>query len=126
MIQSIGHDIVENQRIAEILNRNGSKFVKRILTPEEQEIFTTRNDKVKFLAKRFAAKEAFAKACGTGLRAPVLLSNISILNNELGKPYFKLSSELSNWLNSRNIKTYHLSISDEKMLSSAFVVFELI
>lgn len=124
MIYAIGHDIVENQRIADLWHKAGQQFVNRILTEQEQAIFGVRSDKVKFLAKRFAAKEAFAKACGTGLRSPVLLSNISILNDEMGKPYFHLSPELSNWLKQRNILAYHLTISDEKSLSSAVVILE--
>ena len=72
----------------------------------------------------FKAAEAFAKACNTGLRAPVLLSNISVLNDELGKPYLVLAPELEQWLLAREIKAYHLSLSDERSLSSAFVVLE--
>ena len=95
-----------------------------MLTPAELLIYAERGDKVKFVAKRFAAKEAFAKACNTGLRAPVLLSNISVLNDELGKPYLVLAPELEQWLLAREIKTYHLSLSDERSLSSAFVILE--
>lgn len=124
MIYAIGHDIVENQRIAELYAKSGEKFVKRILSFEEQKVFDQRNDKIKFLAKRFAAKEAFSKACGTGLRAPILLSNISVLNDTLGKPYFQLSPEINEWLKQHNINKCHISISDEKMLSSAFVILE--
>ncbi len=124
MIYAIGHDIVENKRISEVLNRYGSRGLKRILTDAEIEIFNQRDDKVKFLAKRFAAKEAFAKACGTGLRAPVLLSNISVINDSLGRPYFVLAPELEKWIKDRGIKNFHLTISDEKSLSSAIVVFE--
>ena len=124
MIYAIGHDIVENKRISEVLNRYGSRALKRILTDAEIEIFNQRDDKVKFLAKRFAAKEAFAKACGTGLRAPVLLSNISVINDSLGRPYFVLAPELEKWIKDRGIKNFHLTISDEKSLSSAIVIFE--
>ena len=124
IIYSIGHDIVENQRIAEFIARFGYKGVQRMLTPSELLIYTERGDKAKFVAKRFAAKEAFAKACNTGLRAPVLLSNISVLNDELGKPYLVLAPELEQWLLAREIKAYHLSLSDERSLSSAFVVLE--
>ncbi|MEN9946212.1 MAG: hypothetical protein RLZZ293_598, partial [Pseudomonadota bacterium] len=91
---------------------------------QELEFYVKRDDKVKFVAKRFAAKEAFAKACNTGLRSPVLLSNISILNDELGKPYFVLAPQLINWLEQYKITAYHLSLSDERFLSSAFVIFE--
>ena len=124
MIFAIGHDIVENRRIGDIIARYGSRGVMRILTPEEILLYNQREDKVRFLAKRFAAKEAFAKACGTGLRAPVLLSNISILNDELGKPYISLAPVLQKWLTTQQIKYYHLTISDERSLSSAIVIFE--
>lgn len=124
MIYAIGHDIVENERIAQLLNKVGDQFVQRLLTELEREQYNLRQDKVKFLAKRFAAKEAFAKACGTGLRTPILLSGISILNDTLGKPYFVFSTEISQWLQERNISNYHLSISDERSLSSAVVILE--
>jgi holo-[acyl-carrier protein] synthase len=84
----------------------------------------SRQDRVKFVAKRFAAKEAFAKACGTGLRAPILLSNISVENDDLGKPYFVFAPPLQNWLDAKGIVKYHLSLSDERSLSSAFVILE--
>lgn len=124
MIYAIGHDIVENKRIGEIVAHYGSRGLQRILTKPELVLYSKREDKIKFLAKRFAAKEAFAKACGTGLRAPVLLSNISILNDELGKPYFELAPILQEWLRSQKIINWHLTISDEKTLSSAIVIFE--
>lgn len=124
MIYAIGHDIVENRRIEHMLSRYGNRSLSRILTPLELELLEKRSDKIKFVAKRFAAKEAFAKACGTGLREPVLLSNISILNDELGKPFFKLAKILDEWLLSRGILRCHLSLSDERSLSSAIVIFE--
>lgn len=124
MIYAVGHDIVENERIANLLNRYGSRGLRRILTGLEFEIYLKRDDKVKFLAKRFAAKEAFAKACGTGLRSPVLLSNISVANDKLGRPYFVLASALQDWLKEKGIIAYHLSISDERSLSSAVVILE--
>lgn len=124
MIYGIGHDIVENQRIAKLLEATGDKFIQRILTASEQRLMLTRTDKIKFLAKRFAAKEAFAKACGTGLRAPVLLLNIAILNDNLGKPYLELADELVEYLTNLGIGNWHISISDEKTLSSAVVILE--
>lgn len=125
MIHSIGHDIVENDRISQLLAKHGQRCLQRILTPAEINLYEKRNDKVKFVAKRFAAKEAFAKACGTGLRGVIQLNNISILNDELGRPYFVLSQSVQEWLTERKIKSYHLSLSDEKSLSSAVVIFEV-
>lgn len=124
MIYAIGHDIVENQRIKQLLDKYGENFAARILTVQELELYTNRNDKVRFIAKRFAAKEAFAKACGTGLREPVLLSTIAILNDELGKPYFVFAKPLEIWLKNNGITKCHLSLSDERQLSSAMVVLE--
>ena len=124
MIFGIGHDIVENSRISTLLNKYGQQLVRKILSASEQNIFNNRTNKVNYLAKRWCAKEAFAKACNTGLRTPVLLTNISILNDDLGKPVFQFSNNLQQWLNARHINQYHISLSDEKNLSSAFVILE--
>ncbi len=124
MIYSIGHDIVENIRIAKIIAKYGQRFINRVLSKEEREQLIVRQDKVKFIAKRFAAKEAFAKACGTGLRSPILMPSIIINNNELGKPIFNFNNEIMRWLKDRKINFCHLSLSDETNLSSAFVVLE--
>ena len=78
----------------------------------------------RFLAKRFAAKEAFAKALGTGLRAPATLRNIGITHDALGKPVLELAAELQALLDEQGIDRQHLSISDEKALAVAFVVLE--
>jgi len=123
-IYAIGHDIVENKRIEKLINQYGQKFVPKVLSLAEQEILLTKTDKTRFIAKRFAAKEAFAKACGTGLRAPILMLNISIMNDSLGKPYFNLDSSIKEWLDKKQITNCHLSLSDETNLSSAFVILE--
>ena len=123
-IYAIGHDIVENERIEKLLSKHGQKFVEKVLSESEQEILLTKTDKTRFIAKRFAAKEAFAKACGTGLRAPILMPNISITNDNLGKPYFLFDISISAWLNEKHITSCHISLSDEINLSSAFVILE--
>jgi holo-[acyl-carrier protein] synthase len=125
MIYGIGHDIVENARIEKLFNQYGIKLVKKILTEDEIAIYTNNKAPVKYLAKRFAAKEAFAKACGTGLRHPVSLANITVLNDNQGKPIFKLAPILEAWLHSRKVSTTYLSISDEIHYTSAFVVLEI-
>ena len=124
MIYGIGHDIVENERIKRLLMLYGERFITKILTTQEISIYNHKTASISYLAKRFAAKEAFAKACGTGLRYPVTLSNISILNDTQGKPIITFAPELADWLKQKNIHTAHLSISDEKHYSSAFVVLE--
>ena len=79
---------------------------------------------MKVLAKRFAAKEAFAKAVGTGIRAPVTFHAISVGHDEWGKPEFICAPELQKWLDKKGIKHVHLSMSDEEDTVVAFVVAE--
>ena len=124
MIFAIGHDIVETSRIQKLLDNHGNAFLNKILSPTEIVIYQTEKKNINYLAKRFAAKEAFAKACGTGLRAPILLPGISVINDSLGKPEFTFNEEINNWLMEKKILSCHLSISDEKNLASAFVILE--
>ncbi|MDN5936132.1 MAG: holo-ACP synthase, partial [Nitrosospira sp.] len=77
-----------------------------------------------FLAKRFAAKESFSKAIGTGIRYPVSLSQIWITHDHLGKPSFAFHPALSTLVRNEGITAHHLSISDELNLACAFVILE--
>ena len=124
MIYGIGTDIVEPSRIARSLKRYGDRFAKRILTDEEWSEYTHSAKPAKFLANRFAAKEAFSKAMGTGLRHPVSLNYIGINHDALGKPYFQFHPELDQMIKNKGIVNHHLSISDESSLACAFVVLE--
>ena len=124
MIYGIGTDIVEVARIKSSLEEFGNAFASRILAESELVSYHASNIKPRFLAKRFAAKEAFAKALGTGLRAPATLQNIAVSHDELGKPILILAQELQQFLIARQIKRMHISISDEKNLAAAFVVLE--
>ena len=124
MIHGIGTDIVEVSRIEDSLARFGDAFAERILTRQEWSSFTQSQPKARFLAKRFAAKEAFAKALGTGRRAPATFQNSGITHDDLGKPVLTLAPELQAYLDARGISGQHLSISDEKALAAAFVVLE--
>lgn len=124
MIFGIGTDIVEVARIKASIDEFGDAFAKRILAESELESYHASNIKPRFLAKRFAAKEAFAKALGTGLRAPATLQNIAVSHDDLGKPLLILATELEQFLTERHIKQTHISISDEKNLAAAFVVLE--
>ncbi len=123
MIYGIGTDIVSIKRITDSINLN-DKFVTKILGINELIEYEQIKNKAKFLAKRFAAKEAFAKACGTGIRAPILLKNIEIINDTLGKPKFNLSINIIDWLEQQKITKHHLSITDEIDYAVAFVVLE--
>lgn len=123
-IYGIGTDIVEVKRVSTILSRHGARFAEHILTPEELPEYAASNIPERFLAKRFAAKEAFSKAMGTGLRHPVSLTNIRITHDALGKPELAFSAELQTLVTQHGIAHCHLSISDEKELVAAFVVLE--
>ena len=124
MIFGIGTDIVEVARIEASIAQFGDEFAKRILADDEFSMYLQSKIKARFLAKRFAAKEAFSKALGTGLRDPATFQNIAIAHDDLGKPMLVLASELQDFLQSRQITKMHISISDERNLATAFVVLE--
>lgn len=124
MILGIGTDIVSVARIAEASERHGAAFAARLLTPAELSEYEHQPHPARFLAKRFAAKEAFAKATGQGLRHPVTLHNISIGHDGLGKPTLQFAPELETYLNTRGVTGQHLSISDEHEHAVAFVILE--
>ena len=123
MIYGIGTDIVAVARVGESLSRHGERFAERILAPSEMLAYATAKDKGRFLAKRFAAKEAFAKAFGTGLRAPTTLHAIAVAHDELGKPLYSLDEALADLLRLKGLSA-HLSISDEREYVVAFAVIE--
>ena len=91
--------------------------------PAEREAFDRASDKGRFLAKRFAAKEAFGKALGIGVAAPATLPNVAVEHDALGKPFFDYAPELAALMHERGFVA-HLSISDEKDYATAFVVVE--
>lgn len=124
MIFGIGTDIVEVSRIEASINEFGDAFARRILAESELSSYQQSQIKSRFLAKRFAAKEAFSKALGTGLRAPATFQNIAVSHDGLGKPILILADELQLFLEAKNITQMHISISDEKNLAAAFVVLE--
>ena len=123
-IYGIGTDIVEVSRVSAILSRHGPRFARHVLTAAELPEYAAATFPDRFLAKRFAAKEAFAKAIGTGLRGAVSLTNIHITHDALGKPGLDFAPALQVLVTERHIARCHLSISDEKELVAAFVVLE--
>ncbi|MFA6120661.1 MAG: holo-ACP synthase [Sideroxydans sp.] len=124
MIFGIGTDIVTVARIEAAITRHGDAFAQRILSQQEYSEFSAQTHPVRFLAKRFAAKEALAKATGQGLRHPVSLHRISVGHDKLGKPIFLFDPELNAHLESLGILRHHLSISDEHEHAVAFVILE--
>lgn len=124
MIHGIGTDLLDARRIRSGLARFGEPYADRILAPAEHAAYDASRDPARFLAKCFAAKEAFAKATGTGLRTPVTLRNIAVLRDALGKPLIECAPELVSWLALRGIAAQHVSLADEGDLVLAFVVLE--
>ena len=124
MIYGVGTDIVSIERIQEILNKNRDGFINRVLTEHERALFANKADSAAFCAKRFAAKEAFSKALGTGIGRVVSFQDLTVRKNENGKPYFMPSEKLRLYLQEKGIKQGHLSISDETLNALAFVVLE--
>lgn len=124
MIYGIGTDIVEVERIQASLDQFGDGFAKRILADAEWADYQASALKARFLAKRFAAKEAFAKAIGTGIRGDVSFQNIAVTHDALGRPLLQLSAALQTFLRQHHIFQSHISISDEKNLALATVVLE--
>ena len=125
MIYGIGVDLVEPARVERILSLYGERFAQRVLTPVEWAGFQRTKKPVFYIANRFAAKEAFSKAIGTGFRFPVTLQNISVIQNKAGKPSFSVSAVLQKKLDDFQIKTHHLTISDERYLVCASAILEL-
>ena len=121
----IGVDIVQNSRIRKLIT-NG-KFLLRIFTNDEINKSKKTKNKTAFFSKRFAAKEAFSKALGTGFSETLNFKDISITNNKHGKPSIKINNKLHNLIN-KKLKTKKinvlLSISDESKHSIAFVILE--
>ena len=121
----IGVDIVDNQRIKSSIKKKN--FMKRIFGKNEILSLKKITNKVNFLSKRFAAKEALAKALGTGFRDGLKFKDIEILNDRIGKPYYVLSKKLEDLIKKKKkIKNFSLflSISDEKNYSIAFTIIQ--
>ena len=122
-IHGIGTDIAAVARLRALFERHGERALEKLLAVPELEAFAKARDPGRFLAKRFAAKEAFGKALGIGVTAPATLPNIVIRHDALGKPLFAYARELENYLDARRLVA-HLSISDEVEYALAFVVIE--
>ncbi|MFK7963208.1 MAG: holo-ACP synthase [Burkholderiaceae bacterium] len=131
MIYGIGTDIVIIARIERLIERWGDRFPRRVLGPEELTEYRRRLGKgdhgpayaARYLAKRFAAKEAFSKAIGLGLRGPMTLLSLQVLNAPGGKPVLHPRKELVGWLEERQL-IGHVSLTDEVDSAVAFVVVE--
>ena len=124
MISGIGVDLVATARVREALGRHGERFAGRILAECEWEGFRSARDPARWLAKCFAAKEAFGKATGIGIRAPVTLRALWVTRDALGRPALGFAPAVDRWLAERGIRRHHLSLTDERDVVAAFVVLE--
>lgn len=128
MISGIGTDLVDARRVETGLARFGDAYARRLLAGDwnaaDYAAYAAHPRPARYLAKAFAAKEAFAKAAGTGLRAPVTLANLAVVRDPLGKPAFACAPGLADWLMTRGVAHTHLSLSDEGEFVLAFVVME--
>ena len=124
-ILGIGVDIIKNQRVKNLIKNK--IFIKRTFGKNEVKLSNKILNKTNYFAKRFAAKEAFAKSIGTGFRNNLNFKDIEILNDNIGKPYYSISKKIDNVINKKfKTKKYNLflSISDEKDYSVAFTILQ--
>ena len=124
-VLGIGVDIIENKRIKKSIKN--IHFKKRVFSINELKLSSLSRDKISYFSKRFAAKEAFAKALGTGFRMNLKFKDIEIINNKLGKPSYVKSKKISKIVQKNfKIKNFNcfLSISDEKDYSTAFAIIQ--
>ena len=124
MIYGVGNDVVEIERIRNALGRFGERFARRILCPPELERFARHKLKANYLAKRFAAKEAFTKALGTGIHAPANWHGVWVTNLPSGKPTLEFSAALTQLMAARGVTRAHVSLSDERGVAFATVILE--
>jgi len=124
-ILGIGIDIIENKRIRKSIKN--SNFKNRTYSAKELKLSLLTINKASFFSKRFAAKEAFAKALGTGFRNNLNFKDIEVINDKLGKPYYTKNKKITKIVQKKfNVKNFNcfLSISDEKDYSTAFAIIQ--
>ncbi len=124
MIIGTGVDIVEIDRIQKIVDQYGDAFAKRILCKNEYENYEKQKFPVRFIARRFAAKEAVAKALGTGFQAGITMCMICVAHDEFGRPIVKLYDKAKEKADSLGVENLLISISDERHYAMAFAVME--
>ena len=128
MIYGIGTDILQISRVEAALARHGDRFAEKVLGPEELEKYRRRKAKVpvrglRFLATRFAAKEAFSKAIGLGMRMPMTWRAMQTLNAPSGKPVVVANGALKEFMEQNGLSA-QVSITDEADYAVAFVIVE--
>ncbi len=124
-ILGIGVDIIENKRVKKSIKN--FKFKKRIFSTKEIKQSSLLKNKTSYFSKRFAAKEAFAKALGTGFRNDLNFKDIEIISDKMGKPYYAKTKKIAKFVQKNfKVKNFNcfLSISDDKDYSTAFAIIQ--
>lgn len=128
MIFGIGTDICDIRRIQATFERQGERFVRKVLSDAEVVVWQKRSARwpqrgLRFLATRFSAKEAFSKAIGLGMRMPMTWRHCEITNLPSGQPVIVLHGELKNWFEAQGLRA-HVTVTDETDYAASFVVVE--
>ena len=128
MIFGIGTDICDTRRIEATFQRQGERFVQKVLGDQELAIWQGRSARwpqrgLSFLATRFSAKEAFSKAIGLGMRMPMTWRSCEILNLPSGQPVIVLNGDLKDWFEAQGLRA-HVTVTDETDYAASFVVVE--
>ena len=124
MILGTGFDLVAVRRFARFVERRGERALERLFTPEELDYCLSHRDPAPFLAARFAAKEAFYKALGTGMGAAGGWRDVEVVRLSSGRPLLMLHGRAASLVHDLQVRTIHLSLSHTADTAGAFVVFE--
>ncbi|MGV8924973.1 MAG: holo-ACP synthase [Ewingella sp.] len=123
-ILGLGTDIVEITRIEAVVERSGDRLAKRILCANEWLLYKNHQQPVRFLAKRFAVKEAAAKALGTGIRNGLAFEQFEVINDPLGKPGLIFHDRAAQMAEELGVKAVHVTLADERRYACATVIIE--
>lgn len=123
-ILGLGTDIVEIERIAGVIERSGDRLARRVLSEAEWQQYQRHQQPVRFLAKRFAVKEAAAKAFGTGIRGGLAFNQFEVYNDELGKPGLRFFNHACDVAEKLGVRHVHVTLADERHYACATVIIE--
>lgn len=123
-ILGLGTDIVEVERIKQVMDRNGHRLAQRLLSEAEYQNYQQHAQPVRYLAKRFAVKEAAAKALGTGIRGGLAFNQFEVYNDQLGKPCLRFYGQAQMMIEQMGIKHVHVTLADERRYACATVIME--
>lgn len=124
MVIGLGIDIVQNDRIENMIQRWGNKFLRKFFTDQEIDTLSKTKNKNQRFAANYAVKEAFVKALGTGFRSGTRFKCIEVKRDKLGKPYIDTIDGVKKIISERGVNKIHTTISHEKEYSVAVVIFE--